>query len=373
VCPAAWGGTYALVLAAAVPDGSIMVAASSGIQVLADDGTFAAHPDALASGQVIAFAATPKALYVLHRRNDATEVIAFGAGKPHLVWTDPNPWNDLAASDTELLVLRVDDVSIEQLRLSTRGDVISDERAPAPDSTAAVFARLAGNTAYAVAAAAGGLELDLGRIEDDRFKLLQTARGNLAGPLDTADGHRFVATEGALARFDDEHLEPLGVDAIVTYLGRDGDNSYACTRSEIRALDARGLGETRFDIRRLAEPDLSIVPEPLRSECSAQWDHFRFDLLASGVTLASERDSDAGTDAGADAAVASGGRTDAGNARPQPKPRAPHPSSGCTVRRTTIRACDGHDGPFVACGWLAILAAQRARARHSSGARSRRR
>src|SRR6476619_7554487 len=39
VCPAAWGGEYAFTLAAALPDGKIVVGTGSGDSVRGDDGT----------------------------------------------------------------------------------------------------------------------------------------------------------------------------------------------------------------------------------------------------------------------------------------------------------------------------------------------
>jgi MYXO-CTERM domain-containing protein len=355
VCPAAWGGDYAFTLAAALPDGKIAVATGAGLAVRAEDGTFAESTDPLASGRVLAFAQTPQTLYALYQRGTTTELIAFGETRSHVAYDDSRGWSDVVASDGELLLVRFDGTSIHELRLSRDArseEVIGQKRAEAPEGTAAVFARLAGGTSYVVAAVNGGLALDLGRIEDNAFHLLRTAGANVAGPLDTADGHRFVAIDGALARFDGDHLDELDEAASVTCLGRDGARSYACTRSEIRALDAGGLGATLFDITRLQDPDPSIVPEPLRSECGAQWDHFRFDLVASGVELTGP---DAGTDADASTPSDAGANaSDAGRSHmPSKRASKPH-ESGCAVVDAGPDA-----GPSLALAILALVLARR--------------
>jgi hypothetical protein len=352
VCPAAWGGEYAFTLAGALPDGRIAVATGAGLAILAEDGTFAESTDPLAGGRVLALAQTAQALYALYQRVTMTALVAFGKTESHVVYDETPGWTDVVASDDAVLLVRLDGTWIQELRLSSGAggeDVVSWKQADAPEGTAAVFARLAGSASYVVATVNGGLALELGRIENNAFHVLQTAGAGVAGPLETEDGHRFVAIDGALARFDGDRVAKLDENASVTCLGRNGPRSYACTRSEIRALDADGLGEVLFDVTRLQDPDLGSVPEPLRSECGAQWDHFRFDLVASGVELAGA-DARADTDASTPSDAGMSAR-EAGRSHMQGKPASASHDSGCAV----VTAAPGAGSSLAT--WLACMIA----------------
>jgi hypothetical protein len=318
VCPALWGSDdTGLVVAGAIPDGPLAVASAASIALIADDGTVTQHPDTAAIGRVIAFAASSTALYALQARHGRSEVIQLSAGRAQLVWSDPESFSDLAANDDALVLLRFGAADLVQLELTPDGETQATQQVLAPDMTAALFARVAGATPYVLVAAQGGALLELGRVRDGMFDVLQRARGNLAGPVETAGGKRFVAIEGVLNRFDGDEAAALDDPEFVTCLDAAQGQRYACTRTQIRALDDDGLGAALFDVSQLLAPDPARVPAAIKAECDAQWQHYRFDLLAAGIDVPDAPDSsaDAGStalDAGGGAA-GSGARDDAGS------------------------------------------------------------
>jgi hypothetical protein len=208
-----------------------------------------------------------------------------------VVWTDMRQWSDIAIGNGFLQLIRHELNEIEQIQLSLQGEVISQARAPLAD-TLQGYARAVGEVQYVVAGLTSSA-YELGRIEPDSWRVLQKAGGNLAGPVETADGARFIALEGRLSGFDADVLVPRGdatqvVDNadFVVGLRRLGTRSYASTMRGIRALTAAGLGDSLFDLSQLLPPDTSALQAAQRSACNLEWQHYRSELSTTGIMTA---------------------------------------------------------------------------------------
>jgi hypothetical protein len=361
VCPALFGDTNSPA-AGSLADGPIIVAASAGLFLLAADGSVSPHPDPLAKGTGRAVVATSAGLFVLQQRDSMTELLSVQADRASVFWRDARAWEDVAATAKQFQLVRLAGDQIEQVLLSSQGDILATETAPAPATTALVFARLAGDVPYIVAATQGGTVLELGRIAQGKWVSLQTGRSNLAGPIVTAKGQSFVAVEGALARFENEQLTPLSTMEFVNCLREDRDHAYACTHGGLRELGAAGLGTSLFELSMLRPPLVGAVPASATASCDAQWQHLQFDLLAAGILVAPGTESDAGpgADAGpsADGGALPGVDRDAG--KKNPRGRA---SKGCAV---TSRASGAAHATLLACLGVVLYRRRRGVSRSSN-------
>jgi hypothetical protein len=84
---------------------------------------------------------------------------------------------------------------------------------------------------------------------------------------------------------------------------RDGD-VYACTNSDLRRVDASGLGAPLFDIGSLVAPDYQGLAEVARADCTTRWLDVQND-----VALARAASTVDGGVRAADAAIATPGVT----------------------------------------------------------------
>lgn len=283
-CPARYGGDVQDP-AEGLPWGGVALGAASGIWVLDRTGGMAPYPDPAAAGvKVVAFARGETRLFALRSQGDLHDVVEVGAERLSVVWSDARPWNDMAAGSGFLQLVRFELDEIEELRLSLAGEVIAQARAALPDARAA-YARATGSEAYIVATSAGS-EYELGRIERGLWHVLQRAGGNLAGPVQSAQGQRFVALDGKLATFDADAISELSDTGFVVGLRRFADRSYASTTTGLRELSSGGLGASLFELGQLLPPDLNAVAVERRSACNLEWQHYRFELMAANISLA---------------------------------------------------------------------------------------
>jgi hypothetical protein len=269
-------------ISAALPGGGVAIA-PTGIWLLQRDGTIGPHPDPQGQGFVTAFARGAGTLYGIRQRSGGYDVIEVTASAVRVLWTDSRYWSDLAVGGTFIQLVRIDGGVIEELQLSLGGKVLSTAQAAVAD-VQAVNAHIVDDAAYYTVRL--GTRVQLGRIQQNAWQVLQMAASSIAGPSRTADGVSFVALDGKLATFDADVLTPLPEMDFVTGLNRLDDHSYACTRTGLRNLSRAGLGEPLFDLSQLLPPDPCIVPENVRVACELEWQHVQVELLGSNIPLA---------------------------------------------------------------------------------------
>jgi hypothetical protein len=356
VCAARWRGDVADP-AGSLPSFGVAIGASSGLWLMARDGSISPHPDPAAEGHVTAFARSSTSLFALRESADICDVLEVFPDRVRVVRSEPRCYADIAATDAALHLVRIGQDEVETVSLSREGEVIAEARAPLADILR-VEMRPLRDVPYLVATFQGSM-LQLGRIDGATWLPIQTASGNLGGPIELVSGTRFIAIEGKLATFDAGMTMPRPDIDFVTRLRRHGVRAYATTVSAVRDLDEQGLGATIFDLAQLEPPSLSDVDPELRSACNLEWQHFRFELLASNIPITDPAPTPAAA-AGAPAASAS---QEAPALQPLPKapssPTAsPGPSGGCRVglARRPLRA-----GNHLALGlllaplaWLAL-------------------
>jgi hypothetical protein len=121
-----------------------------------------------------------------------------------------------------------------------------------------VSARVVADTLYAVIGTDTGFTL--GRLDADTWLELATARTSIAGPMQHANGQRYVGLDGTLQVFDDQQqLRMIDANATVSCLGRNDVGSYACTRDGVHEVLDSGLGAALFLLEDLKAPDLSVL------------------------------------------------------------------------------------------------------------------
>jgi hypothetical protein len=281
LCPALWAED-AVVPAHAIPGGSAVIGAGSGLMLVSAEGAVERHPDPLAAGRVIALAASAAGLFALRESGDLHQVLRVHEDRVQVLFGITQVWEDLAASDESLQLVRLSAGRLHELRLSLSGETIAEDSAPVPEGTAGVLARLSGDVGYVVVLTSS-LTAELGRVERGSWRPIQ-AGVSVGGPVETAAGNRFVAVDGELARFEHERGQPLGEAAFVRCLRRHFELAYACSDRGLRELAADGLGASLFELDELGPPDLAQVPDDLHEACALQWQRYVIDLRAVGIT-----------------------------------------------------------------------------------------
>lgn len=355
LCPALWEED-AIVPADSIPGGPAVIGAASGLWLVSAQGSVSRHPDPAAAGRVLALAASAGGLFALLQSGDLYQVLRVEAERVAVLFGGTQPWDDLAASERSLQLVRLLSGHVYEQRLSLTGDAIAQDDAAVAADAAAVFARLAGDVGYAIVLRSS-LAAELGRIEDGSWRSLRTGHV-LAGPVETAAGERFVAVDGELARFDDEVGQPLDEPASVTCLRRHFELAYACSDRGLRALSPSGLGDSLFELADLGPPDLAQIPRDQRDACWLQWQRYEVDLRSVGIMPRAPDSADGGApDAGARPAGErpdAGAPSDAGDAGERPRRR--NEDDGCSV--VLIRGGDAC-GPSLVTLALLLLARRR--------------
>jgi hypothetical protein len=374
VCPAAWGDEVVLPAATIPPAGPVVIAGSRGLFLLDAMGTVTMHPDPVAAtGPATDFAVLGGKLFGLRTASGASELLEIDATRVRVVFSEPGSWSSIAATQDTIGIQRITEDKIEQLRLSAEGALLGRDSAPAPQAPILVLARATSRALYAVVGTASGREL--GQIQGDKWLPVEDASSSIAGPVELPSGEPFVALDTELFRLPEPRVAFEGAPA-VNCLGRLADRAYACTRDGLAALEQNGLGSAIFQLSSLVPPELQALPESQRDACETQWEHFRFDLLALGVTLveppvgAAGSGGMAGSIAGADVPTAAGGMAGsiagasvpAAGAPQQPQQLSPAADSGCSCQLARSQV------PLRAA-WLGIAIVYWARVRRRSAER----
>jgi len=281
VCPAAWGDEVVLP-AARIVGGPAVVAGGRGLFLIDPAGRVTTHPDPNAAGSSIDFAVIGEQLFVLRIARGVTEVLEVDATRVRRIFSESGNWTTIAATSDAIGLQRLHESRIEQLRIAPDGTVIDRVSAPEPDDSILVLARATSRELYAVLTTPAGREL--GRIESGRWVRLEAASASIAGPVETPDGEPFVALDSELIQLPEPRGALEGL-VPVSCLGRLGSLAYACTRDGLSVLSSSGLSGPLFELSSLQPPDLALVDEAQSEACQVQWQHFRFDLLALGLTL----------------------------------------------------------------------------------------
>ncbi|HEX6240549.1 MAG TPA: hypothetical protein VFZ61_06630 [Polyangiales bacterium] len=326
LCPALWAGEYTAP-AAALPDGTVVIGADSGLMLLAPDGTLTRHPDPLAEGFSTELVVSHGGVFALRFKQGKSEVLAVDAVKARVVWSDSRVWYSLAPLAHGLVLLRSQNALLDQLTLSFEGALLDSQQASSPRSVDYVFARGLAEEAYALLLSQSSPEL--GRIQGNTFTRVALAASSIAGPIITPQG-ALLAVDGQLQRLDGASLSPLADPTYVGCLERHEHGSYACTREGVSRLGPEGVGEQLFSLAWLVPPDFSqLSDEKARARCDYQWQDLRFDLLALGVTL--DLEDEFAADAGRGDEFDAGVGEDEADASEEP-PASAKSSSRCALR-----------------------------------------
>jgi hypothetical protein len=245
-----------------LPEGGAAIAAPAALWVMKRDGTLARHPDPEADGNVTAFARGPSTLYALREHRHQYELIEVTADSLSVLWTDTRQWSDIAVGTSHLQLVRFEQDRVDELQLSFQGDVIEQQSVVLVDALG-VSARMLGDEPYFVATL--DTTVELGRIEQGVWRVVQRAANNIAGPVEIPDGTRFIALDGRLGTLDGEVVTPRADSDFVIGLGRLVDHAYASTRTGLRELSRAGLGESSFDLSQLQGPDPCSVSPDMRN------------------------------------------------------------------------------------------------------------
>lgn len=279
LCPALWGSdTSAPALGR--DDGTIAIAAISGLYILRDD-QLTLHP-ASRGARALGVAESAGQLFALLLRDERYELVRVSDAELELVWSDAGPWDSLGASRSflQLVALRAETVS-EALITNTGAELARQKTEVAP-SILLAEARPANDVAYVLLTAIGGSEHSIGRFRDDRYETLVTATKALEGPV-VSDGGVLLTRDGELASFTNEQLLRLTGDEPVSALSSAQGRAYATVRRGLRAIEGEHLGELAFDFAELREPDLERVPITRRDTCLNEWLHVEYDLITTGL------------------------------------------------------------------------------------------
>jgi hypothetical protein len=275
--------------AAALPGGPTVVASSSGVYLLFDDGNVASHPDpSVSEGAITGLEAGENAVLALRKRVDGAELLALDAERAEVIAELPAALSSLAVEDDGVLVAGLTAAG----RAAQRGfDLDGAERdewnaeAATPLDTLAVFARVAGDLPYLLVSARNGLGSELARLDNaGGYDVVQRASGAISGPI-AVGGRTWFAFDGRLAELTDGgDVVRSEQGPLVTCVGRNRTLAYACTPGALVRLEDGQLGERLFDLDQLEPPELSGLAPALAERCRLQWLRFRVDLVAAGIT-----------------------------------------------------------------------------------------
>lgn len=352
-CPSHWDGyESAPVTSLPAPTESAPAARSStgavlalpsGLVVLGADGSSTPYPEP-DLGSIVALASSQSAAYALAVREARYELRRLAPAQSQLVWSAPESegdWLALGAGERSLLLLGLDGGRLTQLELGTSGDELSRGHADVGVDTLSVEAVIAGDTSYALVRSESGDRLELGRIVADRWLALVQAVGNLSGPVETGDGKRLLARDGALVSLDGEPLgAPSDSEFVAAVASVDG-KVYASVRDGLRVLTGAQLGALVFDFATLHGPETGGLSPPEKTTCENAWQHLQVDLVAAGL-IGVETALDAGVtssvDAGAvppvsDASTFASAAANDAAARPSTRPDAATPAPPAAAHR----------------------------------------
>lgn len=284
VCPAAWGDQFAAP-ASALPDGTIVIGAASGLMLLDAEGTVRPHPDPAATGRSSDVVRSARGIFALRTTAEGSEVLAVDAASVRVLWKDKNSLFSLAIWDDQLVLLHGGGMNIEQITLATSdGAELERQTAVLDFPLDNVFARANAGGAYALVLFRHG-SIALGSLQMNSFTTLAEGRQSIAGPLSIGDA-TLVALDGQLAQLAGTQTTPLADDHTVVCLTEDDGLVYACDREGITSVLGQSLDQPLFRFSWLMAPNLEQVPMgEARMRCNAQWYDLRSDLQLTGISL----------------------------------------------------------------------------------------
>jgi hypothetical protein len=338
VCPAAWGDQFATPMAA-LPDGTIVVGASSGLMLVGEDGSLRAHPDLAAVGGTREVVRSQQGVFSLRSTSDGSEVLAIDGQTLRVLWKDQQAFTALAAFDDKLALLRERTRTLEQVIIAAVDGAVVERQTTVVDLPVDyVFARADAGSAYALFMLRDA-SLALGSLRMNQFTRLVEAQRSIAGPLSVA-GVTLIALDGQLSELTDGRVMPLADDHEVVCLGQQDGLTYACDRDGISLVSGRTLGEPVFLFSWLIAPELErVAAGEARMRCNAQWHDLRADLQLAGVSLLEDSSlgspgappvgAAVGGAAGADASLSAAGSAAQASAAGAVGPQPERGASGC--------------------------------------------
>lgn len=364
VCPAAWGAEYPEPFAA-LADGTILVGAPSGLQLLGEDGTLRAHPDPIAVGRTDDLVRTERGLFSVRSTQTGSELLAVDAQTARVLWQGSGSLYSLAALDQKLVLVRNTEFMLEQVTVAMAdGQELERQVVVVDIPIDDVIARASAGTAYALVMFRS--ETVLGSLQMNAFTEIAVGALSIAGPLRVGDS-TLVAVDGELSRLVGNELEPIVVPNDVLCLDQDGDLSYACDSLGVARVDGPALGETVFELSWMVGPDLTLLEGAARDLCSSQWQDLRLDLTVAGIPLLADEMPDPGIPAAgvgsvpvsgmgtAGAAAAGGGRA--------PQAGAASTAMGPSGASGGCRALPSQGASSTLYLWIALAVVARRRAR----------
>jgi hypothetical protein len=302
-----WGDQFASPLAA-LADGTLVVGATTGLMLLGEDGSLRAHPDPAAVGRSTDMVRSARGVFSLRRTRDGgSEVLAIEAQQVRVLWKDPNLLTSLAALAEQLVLVRVNGTTVEQVTISAADGVEFERQRAVVDLPAdAAFARASAGVPYVLVLFRNGT-LALGSLRMNTFSKVAQGEVSIAGPLSVASS-TFLAIDGQLSQLVGDQAAPLPDDHNVACLAEHDGLAYACEREGIERVSGTTLGEPLFRFEWLTPPDLArvITDGDARFFCNMQWQDLRLDAQLSGITLDADATPDAAGAAGASSLAAAG-------------------------------------------------------------------
>lgn len=277
VCPMAWGDQFAAPVAA-LADGTIVLGATDGLMLLAEDGTLRPHPDPAAVGRASDVVRSSRGVFALRPTTNGSELLAVDAQTVRVLWKDTKSLYSLAALDDQLVLLRVMGTMLEQVTVSAvDGRELERQMVVLPASADYAYARANAGIAYALLVLPDGT-IQLGNLRMNTFTKLAEGQLSIAGPLNVANA-TLLALDGKLEQLTNGLTAPLVDDHNVVCLGEHDGLTYACVKEGITRVNGQALAEPLFRWSWLTPPDLERVPEgDERFLCNSQWQDLRFDI-----------------------------------------------------------------------------------------------
>lgn len=197
-----------------------------------------------------------------------------------LFFHDEVSWQSAHADARGVLLSRLADGRVEQLRVASDGKRGTVLGAALSQHASHVLSRSAGERDYVVTLM--GPKAELAVIEAGGYRRLLGPASAILGPVMVAE-QTLVALDGQLQVLDGELATPVSDASNLTCL-YGGVLPYACTREAILSVTVAGLGQPLFSLTQLAPPELQNLMDPeTRAACELQWEHARFDLQSIGI------------------------------------------------------------------------------------------
>jgi hypothetical protein len=278
VCPMAWHDQFAAPVAA-LPDGTVVVGAVSGLTLLGEDGSLRPHPDPAAIGRSSDVVRSASGVFSLRPTAEGSEVLAVDAQTVRSLWKDTKSLYSIAAVGDKLVLIRADGMMLEQVTISAaNGAELERQTAVLDKPVDYVYARANAGLAYALVVFRNGT-MRLGSLQMNEFTKLAEGDYSIAGPLSVGTD-TLVATDGKLTQLAGGQPSPVADDHNIVCLSEHDGLPYACDTDGVARVNGPMLADPLFRFAWLTPPDLTRVPEgEERLICNMQWADLRADML----------------------------------------------------------------------------------------------